>query len=1133
MKVVPNDKPPDVFAVRSIEIDVRELETELEQYVEVWGNRRLRREVNKWKKEMAAVRTMYKRKGRKINPVDAPLKGGVNPGGGVNSGGLLSEGETETRDLEPWRLEGTVVQRGSRLTPERLAQMRIGGDFLSEAEKQLFVDILFNYEGAIAFDDTEMGMLKSEIEPPIIIHTVPHKPWQQPNLRLPKAMQEIATKIVKDKLARGMLEHSQAPYRSRFFLVPKENSSKSSVESSGKSSGDYRFINDMQPLNAVTIRDAGMPPSVDEFSEDFAMYPILTSVDYYSGYNQLSLDAQSRDLTSFLTDAGLVRQTRLPQGWTNSVAVFQRAIVKVHWKQIPDNARPFLDDVGLRGPKSRYDDVEISPGVRKFVWEHAQIFRQFMHDVWVSGMTISGTKTVIGMPGIKIVGMVCDSNGRHPEQKKIQKILNWPTPRTTKEARGFVGIVVYYRIFIVGFAIIAAPIFVLFRKGVRFKWTAECQVAMDTLKRLLTEAPILISLDFSPNALAIILNVDASTTIGWGVILSQIQPDGRPRPARYESGIWNEVELKYDAVKLECRGLLKALKKLRFWLYGRHFYVETDAQTLVWLLNQPPNDLPNAMMTRWLAYIRLFDFTVKHVPGKKNGGADALSRRGYADGDEEEDQTVDEYFDAKIYSIEFSTMSFQNPTARVYLHEGEYDGEYLLIGRYLESMERPLDITDDDFRRLRRKAFRYLVRDGYLYKRSKKGRVPPRRVIGRPAERQEVIASLHDEVGHRSRQTTYDQVARRYQWDGMYEDIAQYVKSCEECQRRARVQYEEPLHPTWSLTVWAKVGVDVVYMPESTEGYKFIVFARDDLSGWVEGRAIKDNTAQNVAKFLYEDVICRHGCPGRIIVDGGSENKKVAEALLANYGVQRTVVSAYHPQTNGLVERGHDAVVNSLSKYCSKEPEKWPQYLPLVLWADRISVRRTTGYTAFELVYGRECLLPIDLSLTSWSVVDWEGEVKTREDLLVARMRQLDERVLMESRAAAESERSRKGNKVYFDQHKRMRGTEQQLHVGDLVLLHRSQNTKSRSLKKKLDDRWFGPYRVREIPANSTFYLLEELDGTHLKSTFAGDRLKRFFSRVELDEDRAGRHNVIRVRDALEAEEGAEEGLDVEGEELE
>jgi hypothetical protein len=104
-----------------------------------------------------------------------------------------------------------------------------------------------------------------------------------------------------------------------------------------------------------------------------------------------------------------------------------------------------------------------------------------------------------------------------------------------------------------------------------------------------------------------------------------MQSDGSVQPSCYESGIWSTSERKYDAVKLEYRGLLKTLKKFRFLLYGRYFNIETDVKMLVWLLNQPPNDLPNAMMTRWLTYIHLFDFDVKHIPRKRNGAADALS----------------------------------------------------------------------------------------------------------------------------------------------------------------------------------------------------------------------------------------------------------------------------------------------------------------------------------------------------------------------------------------------------------------------------------------------------------------------------------------------------------------------------
>ena len=87
------------------------------------------------------------------------------------------------------------------------------------------------------------------------------------------------------------------------------------------------------------------------------------------------------------------------------------------------------------------------------------------------------------------------------------------------------------------------------------------------------------------------------------------------------------AEKKYDSGKLECRGLLCALKKLHFYLYGIRFLVEIDAKTLVYQLNQPASDLPGSVVNRWLVWIRLFDFDLKHVVGTKHSGLDALSRR--------------------------------------------------------------------------------------------------------------------------------------------------------------------------------------------------------------------------------------------------------------------------------------------------------------------------------------------------------------------------------------------------------------------------------------------------------------------------------------------------------------------------
>ena len=228
----------------------------------------------------------------------------------------------------------------------------------------------------------------------------------------------------------------------------------------------------------------------------------------------------------------------------------------------------------------------------------------------------------------------------------------------------------------------------------------------------------------------------------------------------------------------------------------------------------------------------------------------------------------------------------------------------------------------------------------------------------------------------------------------------------------------------------------------------------------------------------------------RIVLDGGRENMDMTKNLLKDYRIQNTAISAYHPQTAGLVERGHGPIINSLAKYCDA-PESRPKHLSLALWADRISVRRSTGYSAFELLYGRECLLPVESMIDSWQTVDWEA-IGSREDLILARMQQLDNRRVTETIAIITSELTKKQQGL-LGQYKKLRPNSQQLQEGDLVLLHESSLQKNRHTK--FHDKWRGPYRIIEKAENSTFYRLAELDGTHLNGTTAGNRLKKFYSR--------------------------------------
>lgn len=97
-------------------------------------------------------------------------------------------------------------------------------------------------------------------------------------------------------------------------------------------------------------------------------------------------------------------------------------------------------------------------------------------------------------------------------------------------------------------------------------------------------------------------------------------------------------------------------------------------------------------------------------------------------------------------------------------------------------------------------------------------------------------------------------------------------------------------------------------------------------------------------------------------MDGGPENKGAVEELMTKYKIKKVIVSAYHPQANGMVERGHKPLSDALSKM-SDEGKGWVRHLPAVLWADRTTVKTTTGMTPYYLICGSEPVLPIELDV--------------------------------------------------------------------------------------------------------------------------------------------------------------------------
>jgi len=127
--------------------------------------------------------------------------------------------------------------------------------------------------------------------------------------------------------------------------------------------------------------------------------------------------------------------------------------------------------------------------------------------------------------------------------------------------------------------------------------------------------------------------------------------------------------------------------------------------------------------------------------------------------------------------------------------------------------------------------------------------MPPKRVIWDKDEENNIIRQLHDGSGHRGTKETYGKTALRYWWKGLYRDIEQWVKTCEECQKRATIRVTEELHTTLENSLWLRVGLDVVYMPMD-KGFSKIVAMRKYLSGWVEAKSLKKADSKNVAAFI-------------------------------------------------------------------------------------------------------------------------------------------------------------------------------------------------------------------------------------------------------------------------------------------
>ena len=217
-------------------------------------------------------------------------------------------------------------------------------------------------------------------------------------------------------------------------------------------------------------------------------------------------------------------------------------------------------------------------------------------------------------------------------------------------------------------------------------------------------------------------------------------------------------------------------------------------------------------------------------------------------------------------------------------------------------------------------------------------------------------------AAHSSKEKMMEKIRKRFYWPQMFEDIKNYVQSCDSCQKRGRASRVEPLHPIPIGQPFHRIGIDYVRpLPVSNKGNKYIIVAMDYLTKWPEAKPVRHNDAKTTVQFVYEDIICRHGCPGEILTDRGTHfNNHLLHELLQKFEIPHRMSTPYHPQTNGLVERFNRTLIEALARTATNHQKNWDRFIALALFAYRTNEHSVTKISPFFLVYGREAKLPMD-----------------------------------------------------------------------------------------------------------------------------------------------------------------------------
>lgn len=320
-------------------------------------------------------------------------------------------------------------------------------------------------------------------------------------------------------------------------------------------------------------------------------------------------------------------------------------------------------------------------------------------------------------------------------------------------------------------------------------------------------------------------------------------------------------------------------------------------------------------------------------------------------------------------------------------------------------------------------------------------------------------------------------------------DVDIWIRSCHSCQLRREKKTRLPIKPSAPVQLFRHFYLDIMHMPKA-HGFEYIVLARDDGSSYPEGKPLRKANGKSIAKFIWEHIITRWGSIVAISTDNGTENvNEAVRILMRKSEVQHIRISPYNSQADGVVERGHRTFRENLIRSCGDDPLSWPTMFHHALWAERATIRVSTGYSPFYLAHGYHLLLPTDAYFLTFG---WDAMPMSQDDLLVERTRLLARKAQDEAEALKRLQLARFNSAEAWNKRHQHTLQLQDFAPGELVLVRNS--IIETDLSRKHKPRWLGPMVVvRRTKGGS--YVLAEVSGALSKIRFAATRLSKYHRR--------------------------------------